>query len=377
MGTLTVGQRVNRSDVMSAESGPRLRIAQVAPPLEAVPPSGYGGTERIVHELVIELSRRGHEVTTFAPGDSEVPGRLISTVPQALRPLGFGGDPSPYIHETLEMVLAREREFDVVHGHLEWFNPIFTAVTRVPAVATFHSRLDMPWAREILLRARGPFVAISRAHAATHPMLGWAGVVHNGLSLETAPYTDDRSDALCFVGRIAPEKGVLDAIDVARRTGRVLRIAAKAGHMPHEVAYQDDVFKPAVAAAGSAVEFLGELSPADRDRLFAGSYAALMPGQWPEPFGLAAIEALACGTPVIARRVGALPEIIRDGIDGFFGDDVDEMAAAVGRIVLLDRPRIRASVQDRFSGVRMTDGYEQVYRRVIADWPARRRQAAA
>ena len=362
---------------VGTDRGPRLRIAQVAPPLEAVPPAGYGGTERIIHELVSELTRRGHEVTTFATGDSRVAGHHVETVPKALRPAGFGGDPSPYLHETMEMVLAREREFDVIHGHLEWFNPILTRVTRTPAVATFHGRLDYPWAREVLLRAGGPFVAISKSHAATQPTLDWAGVVHNGLNLEGSPFSDQRSDALCFVGRIAPEKGVLDAIEVAKWTGRILRIAAKAGHMPHEIEYERDVFKPAVAAAGSTVEFLGELSPADRDRLFASSHATLMPGHWPEPFGLVAIEALACGTPVIARPVGALPEIVRDGIDGFFGEDVETMVEAVDRVDGLDRAAIRSSVLDRFSGTRMTDGYEQVYRRVIAGWPSSRRQATS
>jgi glycosyltransferase involved in cell wall biosynthesis len=373
---LTIAERVGRNDPAADGSAPRLHIAQVAPPLEAVPPAGYGGTERIVHELVRELIRRGHQVTTFASGDSDVPGRLIPTVPEALRPHGFGGDPSPYLHETLRMVMAHEREFDVVHGHLEWFNPILTAAVSVPTVATFHSRLDQGWARDILLRSGGPFVAISQAHAATQPTIDWAGIVLNGLSLESSPFSASPSDALSFVGRIAPEKGVIDAIEVARRSGRVLRIAAKEGHMAHEVEYQDEVFRPAVAAAGSAVEFLGELSPADRDRLFASSFATLMPGQWPEPFGLVAIEALACGTPVIARPVGALPEIVRDGVDGYFGLDVGEMTAAVDRIESLDRAAIRASVLDRFSGARMTDGYERVYRRVIADWPQRRRAPA-
>lgn len=374
---MIIAERGSRDDPTAWDSAPRLRIAQVAPPLEAVPPSGYGGTERIVHELVTELTRRGHEVTTFASGDSEVPGRLIPTVPEALRPRGFGGDPSPYIHETLRMVMAREREFDLIHGHLEWFNPILAAVIGVPTVATFHSRLDQPWAADILLRSKGPFVAISQAHAATQPRMVWAAVVHNGLNLEGAPFGERPSDALCFVGRIATEKGVLDAIDIAKRTGRVLRIAAKAGHMPYEVEYQNEVFLPAVAAAGSAVEFLGELSLADRDRLFASSYAALMPGQWPEPFGLVAIEALACGTPVVARRVGALPEIVRHGVDGFLGEDVEDMAAAVDRVASLDRAAIRTSVLDRFSGTRMTDGYEQVYRHVLADWPARRPLSAS
>jgi glycosyltransferase involved in cell wall biosynthesis len=369
-------ERLSRDHPVAGESAPRLRIAQVAPPLEAIPPAGYGGTERVIHELVTELTRRGHEVTTFGAGDSDVPGRLFATVPEALRPHGFGGDPSPYIHETLRMVMAHEQEFDIVHGHLEWFNPILTAAIGVPAIGTFHSRLDQPWAADVLLRSKGPFVAISQAHAATQPAVAWAAVVHNGLSLEGSPFNEYPSDALCFVGRIAPEKGVLDAIEVAKRTGRVLRIAAKTGHMPHEVEYQDEIFGPAAAKAGSAVEFLGELSLVDRDRLFASSYAALMPGQWPEPFGLVAIEALACGTPVVARAVGALPEIVRDGIDGFFGKDVDEMVAGIGRLRSLDRAAIRASVLERFSGARMTDRYERVYRRVIADWPARRRSSA-
>jgi glycosyltransferase involved in cell wall biosynthesis len=366
---LTVGEDERRAGPAGEGSAPRLRIAQVAPPLESIPPAGYGGTERVIHELVTKLTRRGHQVTTFGPGDSEVPGRLIETVPYALRRRGFGGDPSPHLHETIQMVLALSGEFDVVHGHLEWFNPILTAVVPVPAVATFHGRLDFPWATDILRRSDGLLVAISHAHAASQPTIPWAGVVHNGLTLDAAPFETTRSDALCFVGRIAPEKGVVEAIEIAQRTGRVLRIAAKAGHMPHEISYEADVFKPAVAAAGSAVEFLGELSPIDRDRLFADSYAALMPGSWPEPFGLVAIEALACGTPVITRRVGALPEIVRDGVDGFFGEDVDEMVATVDRVDRLDRAAIRVSVLERFSGARMTDGYEQIYRRVIAESP--------
>jgi glycosyltransferase involved in cell wall biosynthesis len=346
---------------------PPLRIAQLAPPLEPVPPDGYGGTERIVSELVRELVRRGHEVTTFGPGDSDIPGRLIPTVPESLRPRGFGGDPSPYLQRTIEMVLDLAAEFDLVHGHLEWFNPILARTSSRPTVSTFHGRLDFPWAREILLRSRGRYVAISQSHAATQPDVDWAGVVLNGLTLDEAPFLAERGDRLCFVGRIAPEKGILDAIEIAKRTGRKLRIAAKAGKMAHEVEYDREVFQPAIAGAGSTVEFLGELSRADRDLLFAESYANLMPGPWPEPFGLVTIEALACGTPVIARRVGALPEIIRDGVDGFFGETIDDMVAAVDRVATLDRAAMRSYVLERFSARRMTDDYEAVYRRIIAE----------
>jgi glycosyltransferase involved in cell wall biosynthesis len=338
-----------------------LRIAQVAPPQERVPPLGYGGTERVVYELVRELVARGHEVTTFASGESDVPGRLVPTVDAALRPGGFGGDPSPWYLATILSVMERAREFDVIHSHLEWYSTILSKVSPVPVVTTFHGRLDYPWARDLLIRAEGNYVAISRAHAATHPDVPWTGVVHNGLDLAGAPFERRRGEALCFVGRVAPEKGIVDAIEIARQSGRHLRIAAKVGPTPSERAYHEEVFLPALAAAGDAVEFLGEVSGEDRDRLFAESYATLMPGSWPEPFGLVAIESLACGTPLIARPAGALPEILRPGRDGFFGDDVAGMAFFVDRVADLDRAEIRASVIERFSSVRMADDYEAIY----------------
>ena len=343
-----------------------LRIAHAAPPLERVPPRGYGGTERVVHQLVRELVSRGHEVTTFASGDSNVPGRLVPTVDAALRPAGFGGDASPWFLATILSVLERARDFDVIHSHLEWYSTILSKVSPVPVVTTFHGRLDYPWARDLLIRGEGNYVAISRAHAATHPDVPWTGVVHNGLNLADAPFERRRGEALCFVGRVAPEKGIVDAIDIARQSGRQLRIAAKIGTTPPERAYYENVFLPALAAAGDDVEFLGEIGSADRDRLFAESYASLMPGSWPEPFGLVAIESLACGTPVIARPAGALPEIVRHGLDGFLGDDVAEMALYVDRVAELDRAAIRASVIERFSAARMADDYEAIYEHLIA-----------
>jgi glycosyltransferase involved in cell wall biosynthesis len=340
-----------------------LRIAQVAPPFERVPPRAYGGTERIVHGLVTELDRRGHEVTTFASGDSVVPGRHIETVPQALRPLGYAGDSLPYMQLTLHEVLARATEFDLIHSHMEWASLLLARVSPVPVVSTFHGRLDLPYADAMFRDPPAGLVAISENQASTHPDVPWAAVVHNGLRLTEAPFgTSQRTDALCFVGRVAPEKGIVEAIDIALEAGRPLRIAAKAGPTATEREYFDTVFQPALKAAGRSVEFLGELDQADRDELFAQSHASLMPGSWPEPFGLVLIESLACGTPVIARRIGALPEILRDGIDGFFGDDVTAMAFKVDRVVDLDRRAIRESVLDRFSVERMTDRYMAVYR---------------
>lgn len=345
----------------------RLRIAHVAPPMERVPPLAYGGTERIVHGLVVELDRRGHEVTTFASGDSDVPGRLIATVPEALRPAGYIGDPLPWFHLTMREVVDRAAEFDLIHSHLEWSSLLLARVSPIPVVSTFHGRLDLPWAAALLRDAPRGLVAISENQAATHPDVPWEAIVHNGLRLDDAPFERRRGDALCFVGRVAPEKGIVEAIEIAALAGRPLRIAAKVAPGGTERAYYDEVFKPALDAAGSDVEFLGELAQADRDQLFAESYASLMPGAWPEPFGLVAIEALATGTPVVARRIGALPEIIREGVDGFFGDDVTAMAFVLDRVADLDRAAIRASVLDRFSAERMTDGYEDVYRQVLGE----------
>ena len=342
----------------------RLRIAQVAPPFERVPPRAYGGTERIVHELVVELGRRGHEITTFASGDSEVPGRHVVTVEAALRPAGIGGDSLPYMLATMRQVLDRADEFDLIHSHLEWANLMLARVSPTPVISTFHGRIDFPWATEALTDPPPGLVAISENQASTHPDVPWT-VVHNGLTLVDAPFERRRTEALCFVGRVAPEKGIVEAIAVARAAGRPLRIAAKVGRTPDERDYNESVFKPALEAAGDDVEFLGELEQDDRDQLFAESFAVLMPGSWPEPFGLVAIEALACGTPVIARRIGGLPEIIRDGIDGFFGDDEAQMAFKVAGVADLDRAAIRTSVLERFSADRMTDRYEELYATMV------------
>lgn len=350
-----------------------LRIAQVAPPMESVPPARYGGTERIVAELVTGLRRLGHDVTLFAAGDSTIEGDLVATVPQALRPLGFTGDPSGYLAATIGQVVRRQGDFDVIHGHLEWANLMLARAARTPVVGTFHGRLDQPFAADALADPLDGMVAISRAQAATHPTYPWAGVVYNGLSLEAAPFGVDRTDALCFVGRIGPEKGVVDAIEIARLSGRPLRIAAKIGPSVQERDYAETVFRPAMDRAD--VEFLGEIPGTERDALMATSHALLMPGTWPEPFGLVAIEALACGTPVIGRRAGALPEVIRDTIDGFLGDDPAELASLVARIDELDRAAIRAAVFDRFSASRMVEGYLDVYRRRLAGIGGSGRQA--
>ena len=244
----------------------RLRIAQVAPPFERVPPGAYGGTERIVHGLVTELDQRGHEITTFASGDSVVPGRHIETVANALRPLGYTGDSLPYMQQTLHAVLEYGREFDVIHSHLEWISLLLARIAPVPVVSTFHGRLDLPWADDLLAHPPPGLVAISQNQASTHPDVPFS-VVHNGLRLSAAPFGRQRTDALCFVGRVVPEKGIVESIEIAKAVGRPLKIAAKVAAGGVEREYYDEVFGPALKAAGSSVEYLGEVSQEERDQL--------------------------------------------------------------------------------------------------------------
>jgi glycosyltransferase involved in cell wall biosynthesis len=348
----------------TGEAG-RLRIALVAPPAEAVPPAAYGGTERIVYELAVELHRRGHHVTVFASGDSTVPCELVPTAPGALRPLGQDDDWDGWTLVTVTEVLRRADTFDIIHSHLDWTGILLAHASPTPVVCTFHGRLDRPFAATLLEHAPPGLVAISKSQASVHPSVPWAGIVHHGLTFDEAAFSEERNADLVFVGRICEDKGVVDAIEVARLTGRPLKIAAKIGPSPAEQSYAEEVFKPALSRADT--EFLGELTGPERDRLVGASYAALMPGAWPEPFGLVAIESLGVGTPVIAHRVGALPELIRHGVDGFFADDPAQMAFVVDRVAELDRAAIRARALKQFSAGRMVDDYEEIYAKMLGD----------
>ncbi len=344
-----------------------LRIALVAPPLKSVPPVGYGGIERVVAALAEGLHARGHEVTLFASGDSEAAGTIEPTVPAALWDSGFVGDATYHLQHTAARVWDQAEQFDIIHSHLEHHGFALARHCPTPVVSTLHGRLDDPGLLELLAEYDDiPLVAISDNQRRWQPDLSWVGTVHHGLPLASMPFRRRPGNHLAVIGRISPLKGIAEAIELARMTGLPLDIAAKV-HQPEEHELFASLVQPAID--DGTVLFHGELPPEGRDPLLAGSLATLMLGGWPEPFGLVAIESLATGTPVIARRAGALPEIVEPGIDGFLVDDVIEARAALERVPALDRERIRARALERFSTERMTLDYEAVYERVLASRP--------
>jgi glycosyltransferase involved in cell wall biosynthesis len=342
-----------------------LRIAQVAPLYESVPPGAYGGTERVIATLCDGLVAQGHEVTLFAPETSETAAKL-EAFEQPLRERFTAEELvhlAPHLHlEMLAELYGRAGEFDVVHSHLDIWTFPFTRVSETPTVLTMHGRLDLGFLHDLLPRyASVPLVSISddQRRAVAHLNLTWAATVHNGLDLSTYDVPRDRDGYLGFVGRIAEEKGPLAAIEVSRRSGLPLRMAAKVDPLDEE--YHRSEVEPHL---GPDIDFIGEIDEHQKPGFYAGARATLFPSDWPEPFGLVMIESLAAGTPVIALRRGSVPEIIEDGVTGFVCDDVDEMVAATERIGEIDPDECRRQAR-RFSGEAMCRGYEQVYERLV------------
>jgi glycosyltransferase involved in cell wall biosynthesis len=343
-----------------------VRIAQVAPLFEAVPPGAYGGTERVIATLCDALVARGHEVTLFAPETSETAAKLEGFGPPLRERLSGEElvDLAPHLHlQMLAELSGRAEEFDVVHSHLDIWTFPFTLLHDTPAVVTMHGRLDLAYLRELLPKYDSvPLVSISddQRRAVADLGLTWAGTVYNGLDFTA--YQGVRHDPdgyLGFVGRISEEKGPLTAIEVARRTGLPLRMAAKVDPLDEDY-YEEDV-KPQM---GPDVDFIGEIEERDKPAFYAGARATLFPSDWPEPFGLVMIESLAAGTPVIALRRGSVPEVIEDGVTGFICDDVDDMVRATERIGEIDPEECRRHAE-RFSGDAMCRGYERVYESLV------------
>jgi glycosyltransferase involved in cell wall biosynthesis len=348
---------------MSASPSP-MRIALVAPPMVPVPPVGYGGTERIVGVLANHLHARGHDVTLYASGDSRVTCRLVPVVPRALWPSGFEGNPAPFFERAAQMVAADAGRYDVIHSHLEGRGFDLARRSATPVISTLHGRIDT--GVTALMLDHYPdiaLVAISDSQRSYAPSANWLATIHNGLELESMPAGDGSGGYLLMLGRLAREKGVAQAIEVARRSGLPLVIAAKAISPGEREVHETQV---APAAVAGHVRFIGEVGGQARDQLFANALATLMLGDWPEPFGLVAIESLAAGTPVIARRAGALPEIVEHGTDGFVVDDLDQAVDLLGKVDELDRGAIRRRALVRFSAERMVDQYAELFERVAS-----------
>jgi glycosyltransferase involved in cell wall biosynthesis len=351
-----------------------MRIAQIAPPFESVPPTRYGGTERVIGLLTDELVRRDHTVTLFASGDSETLAHLVPTVDTALWRQSTVRDPLAFWTITLGEVYRRvaRGEFDIVHSHVDYLAFPCAALVATPTVTTLHGRLDLVDLPRLYARFPDmPVVSISHSQRTLLPAARWVGTVYNGVDTAGLPFHARGGDYLAFLGRVSPEKGLVSAIRIAQRVGLPLKIAARmplahtdAPDVRADWEYYRSEVKPLLGGPG--VEFVGEVDDAAKAEFLGNAHALLFPVEWPEPFGLAMAEALACGTPVVARRLGSVPEVIRDGITGLIGDTDEELVALCRHVGEIDRAACRADAVRRFSVQAMTDGYEAAYRRVLA-----------
>jgi glycosyltransferase involved in cell wall biosynthesis len=343
-----------------------MRIAQVAPLTESVPPQLYGGTERVVAFLTDELVKSGHDVTLFASGDSRTLARLVPAWPRALRLAGPIQDPfAPHVL-MLEQVVQLADEFDVVHFHVSQFHFPLVRRLSVAHVTTLHGRLDLPELRPLYAEFSDvPVASISDAQRAPLPEAGWVGTVYHGLPLGLLDFHPGPGRYLAFLGRIAPEKRVDRAIAIAIACRQPLRIAAKVD--PADRGYFERDIRPLLDHP--LVEFIGEINEEQKSAFLGGATALLFPIDWPEPFGLVMIEALACGVPVVAYRGGSVPEIIEHGVTGYVVDTMADAIEATRGVGRLSRRRCRAAFERRFSVTRMARDYVQLYKGLQATRP--------
>jgi glycosyltransferase involved in cell wall biosynthesis len=336
-----------------------MRIAQLAPLAESVPPKLYGGTERVVAWLVDELVALGHDVTLFASGDSRTRGQLHPVWPRALRLGRKGVDPQAACSVLLEAIAQRASDFDVIHSHVDWLPLPLLRRLGTPFLTTMHGRLDLPGLPDVI-RAFGdaPFVSISNQQRRPLPDARWIGTVQHGLPVGQFRPSTEAGSYLAFLGRLTVEKGPEDAIRIARAAGMQLRVAAKIPRA--ETAYFKKILQPLID--DEDVQLIGEVDEVGKQPFLAGAAALLFPIDWPEPFGLVMIEAMACGTPVIGYRSGSVPEVIEDRVTGFIVANEEEAVQAVGRLPQLDRRKVRAGFEERFPASRMARDYERLYR---------------
>jgi len=340
-----------------------MRIAQIAPLVESVPPTLYGGTERVVSWLTEELVAMGHDVTLFASGDSVTRAKLEPVTPRALRLAGVP-DCTPYNIIMLDKVAARQHQFDIVHFHIDFFHyPLFRRLAH-KTITTLHGRQDLPGLADVYRAFPNmPLVSISDHQRRPLPPVNWLGTVYHGMPENLLKEGRGDGGYLAFLGRICADKGILPAIEIARRAGLPLKVAAKVD--PADRKYFEEVVRP-VLAQSPHVEFIGEINDARKPDFLGRAKGLLFPISWPEPFGLVMIEAMACGTPVIAFNSGSVPEVMEDGLTGFVVDDINEAVAAVKKLDRLFRPTIRSRFEERFSARAMARDYVGVYKQLTA-----------
>ncbi|WP_404400492.1 glycosyltransferase family 4 protein [Pelagibacterium halotolerans] len=339
-----------------------MKIAQIAPLAERVPPKFYGGTERMVSYLTDELVRQGHDVTLFASGDSRTLAHLVPCSHVALRLSSDARDPIPYHVMMLEQVRQRADEFDILHFHIDMLHFPLVREFAGRTVTTLHGRLDLPDLQPFYRTfPEFPLVSISNDQRRPMPPVNWAGTVHHGLPVDLLPFSPEAGGGyLAFLGRISPEKRPDRAIEIAAKAGMTLKIAAKIDKADQE--YWDRTIAPLVSEHDN-VEFIGEINEKQKAEFLGNAAALLFPIDWPEPFGLVMIEAMACGTPVIAFGCGSVPEVIDHGVSGFIVQSVDEAVECVERARRLDRRLVRATFEARFSAARMASDYLAIYER--------------
>jgi glycosyltransferase involved in cell wall biosynthesis len=345
-------------------SEPPLRIAQISPLYESVPPKLYGGTERVVSWLTEELVAMGHDVTLFASGDSHTAGHLIPAAPVALWRDTATRETLPQHVRMLEMVFKQRSQFDVLHFHCDYIH--FPLLRRTPcaSVTTLHGQIHLHDVNELFAEFRDvPLVSISNAQRGPLPDANWLATVHHGLPKQLHAFQMMPGRYLVFVGRIAPEKRLDRAIEIAKLSGRQLKIAAKI--YEEDQSYYRSEIAPILERSRDFVEFVGEVGGRDKDALIGGAAAFLFPIDWAEPFGLVMIEALACGTPVVAWRNGSVPEVIEHGRTGFVVESIGEAVESVRRIGQISRQACRHAFEQRFTARRMALDYVQVYRRAM------------
>ena len=339
-----------------------MRIAQVAPLIESVPPKHYGGTERIVSYLTEELVRLGHDVTLFASGDSVTSARLIAPCQRSLRKNERCKDPVAREVLLLDHVIEHADEFDLIHFHTGYLHFPISRYLRVPHVTTLHGRLDIPDLIPVFDRFRNePLISISNAQRQPLPWANWQATIYHGLHTEQFQFRPNPGDYLAFLGRISPEKRADRAIEIAKRAGMPLKLAAKVDRADRR--YFKRVIEPLLEE--SHVDWVGEITDRDKNEFLGSAYALLFPIDWPEPFGLVMIEAMACGTPVIAYNSGSVPEVMEDGVTGFIVEDLDDAAKAVSRVCDVSRARCRETFERRFAANRMASDYIEIYKRLI------------